>query len=178
MADTFVPVTFVADELLTSTKMNILAANQARFNDGTGLGDGIIVTRHLNDGSVLSTKLAEAFFKGRKQAFNTNSLVSGYKIEHGWTYVQGNNTTTLNRAVTFPTAFSAPPVVLICFTAAALTSEGAPADTSAFTTGWSSIPTMNADDVTSAGFNAVWLASTSHSSSYYFGASWIAIGPA
>lgn len=50
MADSFVPVTFVADELLTSTKMNLLAANQAGFHDGTALGDGIIVTRHLGSG--------------------------------------------------------------------------------------------------------------------------------
>ena len=49
MASDLVPVTFVADELLTSTKMNILAANQIKLRDGTGLGDGIIVTRHLGD---------------------------------------------------------------------------------------------------------------------------------
>ena len=47
MASDLVPVTFVADELLTSTKMNILAANQIKLRDGTGLGDGIIATRHL-----------------------------------------------------------------------------------------------------------------------------------
>ena len=58
MADSFVPVTFVADELLTSTKMNLLAANQAGFHDGTALGDGIIVTRHLGSGAVDSAKIA------------------------------------------------------------------------------------------------------------------------
>lgn len=47
MSDTFVSITFVADELLTSTKMNQLAANQAGFHSGEALGDGIIVTRHL-----------------------------------------------------------------------------------------------------------------------------------
>ena len=61
MADSFVPVTFVADELLTSTKMNLLAANQAGFHDGTALGDGIIVTRHIGDGQILPAKLKTAF---------------------------------------------------------------------------------------------------------------------
>ena len=58
MADSFVSVTFVADELLTSTKMNLLAANQAGFHDGTALGDGIIVTRHLGTG--LDTVIEQA----------------------------------------------------------------------------------------------------------------------
>lgn len=67
MADSFVPVTFVADELLTSTKMNLLAANQAGFHDGTALGDGIIVTRHLKGpedlvlGSYSSSEQATRF---------------------------------------------------------------------------------------------------------------------
>lgn len=53
----YVPLTFVADEVLTSTKMNILAANQASFRDGTGLDDGIIVTRHYKNNSLTKDKL-------------------------------------------------------------------------------------------------------------------------
>ena len=53
MADAYVSITFVADELLTSTKMNQLAANQANFHNGTALGDGIILTRHLGNSSNL-----------------------------------------------------------------------------------------------------------------------------
>lgn len=58
MADTYVSITFVADELLTSTKMNQLAANQANFHNGTALGDGIIVTRHIASANISSSKLS------------------------------------------------------------------------------------------------------------------------
>ncbi len=73
MADSFVPITFVADELLTSTKMNLLAANQAGFHDGTALGDGIIVTRHLALTSVEGKNIRFGTF-GSKRARTDNTL--------------------------------------------------------------------------------------------------------
>ena len=57
MADAYVSITFVADELLTSTKMNQLAANQANFHNGTALGDGIILTRHISNTSVKASNI-------------------------------------------------------------------------------------------------------------------------
>lgn len=60
MADTFVSVTWVADELVTSTKLNQAMANQANFHNGTALGDGIIVTRHLAAGAVNTAALGDA----------------------------------------------------------------------------------------------------------------------
>ncbi len=53
MADTFVGVSFVADELLTSTKMNSLAADLENLHNGTALADGLIVTRHLGSSTDL-----------------------------------------------------------------------------------------------------------------------------
>lgn len=38
----YVAVTFVADEILTSVKMNQIGANDASFNDGTGIGTAAI----------------------------------------------------------------------------------------------------------------------------------------
>lgn len=95
MADTFVPITFVADELLTSTKMNQLAANQANFHNGTGLGDGSINNRHLANTAVkdinidFSTFSAITLKQGANQTisatttdviFNTIDTVSGTKL--------------------------------------------------------------------------------------------------
>jgi len=45
----YTPTTWVAGEVVTATKMNLLSANQASFADGTGLGDDIILPRHLSD---------------------------------------------------------------------------------------------------------------------------------
>ncbi len=76
MADSFVPVTFVADELLTSTKMNLLAANQAGFNDGTALGDGIIVTRHLATNAITAAKLASV--PAGQEGWSAPALLNGW----------------------------------------------------------------------------------------------------
>lgn len=50
----YTALTFVADELLTSTKMNLMAANDASFADGTGIQSGAITS------SKLSTDLTNA----------------------------------------------------------------------------------------------------------------------
>lgn len=76
MADSFVPITFVADELLTSTKMNLLAANQAGFHDGTALGDGIIVTRHLASNALTAAKMAAV--PAGQQAWQAPTLLNSW----------------------------------------------------------------------------------------------------
>ncbi len=48
----YTTITFVADELLTSSKMNDMAANDDSFNTGDGFDDGIIVARHMGNASV------------------------------------------------------------------------------------------------------------------------------
>lgn len=44
--------TFVADEQPTTAKWNKLWSNDASFNDGTGIGDNTIDSRHYIDGSI------------------------------------------------------------------------------------------------------------------------------
>jgi len=46
-------LTFTASEVPTLTKWNQLWANDASFNDGTGIGNGAIITRHLGASGVL-----------------------------------------------------------------------------------------------------------------------------
>lgn len=54
MADTFIDnLDWVTDELITSTKFNQWWANMQNFHNGTALGDGIIVTRHLGSAANL-----------------------------------------------------------------------------------------------------------------------------
>ena len=49
--------TFVADEQPTTAKWNKLWSNDASFNDGTGILDSAILTRHLATGNVTLPKL-------------------------------------------------------------------------------------------------------------------------
>lgn len=44
--------TFVADEQPTTAKWNKLWSNDASFNDGTGIGDDTIDSRHYIAGSI------------------------------------------------------------------------------------------------------------------------------
>jgi hypothetical protein len=93
MADTFVPITFVADELLTSTKMNLLAANQAGFHDGTALGDGIIVTRHIANAGITEAKQVI------KSSYSTGEVDTGVKWVDGKAVYKRTFTGTITQAV-------------------------------------------------------------------------------
>lgn len=55
--------TFVADEQPTTAKWNKLWSNDASFNDGTGIADNAIITRHLADNAVGGAELATSAIK-------------------------------------------------------------------------------------------------------------------
>jgi len=166
----------VYGEQPTAAKWNQLGANDAGFKDGTNIDNLAILTRHLADANVTSAKLAEAFFRGRKQANTTNSAPTGLSIQHGWGFIQGNGTTSLSETVTFPVAFSSPPVVFLTQLSARLTADGAPTDTNGFTTGWSGAAGCLTDDITTTNFLVSLIGSGVHNSSFNFGYAWIAIG--
>ena len=50
--------TFVADEQPTTAKWNKLWANDASFNDGTGIGTGAIVSAAIAAGAITNAKLS------------------------------------------------------------------------------------------------------------------------
>lgn len=61
MADTFIDdLDWLPDELITSTKFNQWWANMQNFHNGTALGDGIIVTRHVAADAIGSSQLNPA----------------------------------------------------------------------------------------------------------------------
>ncbi len=87
--------------------------------DGLNIKDGklntanSVVTTNITDASVTSGKLAEAFFKGRRQANTTNSDISGYKVQHGWGFMLGSGTNSSSKTVTLPTAFSTSAYIVV-----------------------------------------------------------------
>lgn len=58
-------ITFVANQLLTSTVMNQMGANDASFNNGNGFNDGILVGRHYAANSITSAKIDWAAATGK-----------------------------------------------------------------------------------------------------------------
>ena len=93
---------FVADEQPTTAKWNILWNNDASFNDGTGIGDDTILTRHVPAG--------ELFEQTNYQTDNDNTIASStnqeVKYQGGWGQVEGNGSTSINVTITFPQAFT------------------------------------------------------------------------
>lgn len=140
--------------------------------------EGIIVTRHVGNSQITSTKLVEAFFKGRKQANTTNALVAGLIIQHGWGYIQGNGSTILSEVVTFPIPFTSPPVIIPSFLAARPTASGNPTDTDSFSTAWGGYMGVYADKGNTTHFTVTLHANATHSNTFNFGYGWIAIGAA
>ena len=80
----YTALTFVAGEVLTATKMNQLAANDASFNDGTGIGDGVILASHLNPSSF-----DKYFYSGTGVASTTSGATTwkSYTVANSGVYL-------------------------------------------------------------------------------------------
>lgn len=92
----YVNLNFVPGEILTAAKMNLLAANDASFHDGTGIGDG----------SIQPDKLADSL-----KAYKSTEMDTGQKwIDGRQIYrkvvrgvvnmIGGNNTSILPHGIT------------------------------------------------------------------------------
>lgn len=127
--------------------------------------------------TVTATNIPEAFFRGRRKVISTVTQPTGLTIQFGWDYQVGDNTTNIEKAITFPTAFSSPPMVFVNQMAARPTASGAPDSTDDFTTAFSNHAGAYPDDITTTGFNASLVSTAANfSSTFNFGISWIAIG--
>ena len=108
-----------------------------------------------------------------RQDDTTNTYTTGIIIQHGWGYIQSlNGTTLLTKAVTFGTAFTAAPVVLIN---AIGFKNGTPPPTDI--TQFISTSDQNTGLVSPAttGFSAV-VRDVAGGTQFYWGFSWIAAG--
>ena len=90
----YVNLNFVPGEILTAAKMNLLAANDASFHDGTGIGDGSIQPEKLADSltTYKSTEMdtGKKWIDGRpifrKVVRGTVNMTGGYNtssLPHG-----------------------------------------------------------------------------------------------
>lgn len=126
---------------------------------------------------ISSEQLEQALLRARYQENTTDSQVSGLTVQMGWGFIQGDNTSAIEKTVTFPAAFSNPPIVLATFISAVATSGGTPTSTSNFVTAWSNFSGLAVDAITSSNFEVRLLSTgANHSASFYFGYTWLAIG--
>ena len=133
----------------------------------------------IDDGSVTSAKIAQAFFKGRYQKDNNNTIASsdesGLTVQFGWCQIIGNGTSAISEAITFPTAFST--VLLVVASPMGGLAAGVASDITTLQDVTANPIVVSANSPRTTGFNLQMLRTggTFGSTSYY-AASWIAIG--
>jgi hypothetical protein len=78
----YTAITFIANEQPTTAKWNLIGSNDSSFNLGTGLEDGVIISRHISgiDKSLLSTEdknpyKFSAYCSTGKNVFSTTLIV-------------------------------------------------------------------------------------------------------
>jgi hypothetical protein len=92
----YVNLNFVPGEILTAAKMNLLAANDASFHDGTGIGDGSIQPDKLADS--LKTYKSTEMDTGKKWIDGRQIY---RKVVRGVVnMIGGNNTSILPHGIT------------------------------------------------------------------------------
>lgn len=166
--------TFVADEQPTTAKWNILWSNDASFNDGTGIADDAIISRHIAAGELIENV--------NYQTDNNNSISSStnqkVKFQQGWNQAVGNNTSAFTIAVTFPAAFTTILGVMTTLNAVkATTAATSITDLNANYHTTSEVFGISAGAVTTSGFTANLARTTGNfSSTTYYGFSWLAWG--
>lgn len=102
----------VYGEQPTAAKWNQLGTNDAGFKDGTNIDAGAITTAKIADGAVTGIKIAS--LPTRRQNNTTNTTESTAIIQSGWGSITfGGASAIVSEAVTFPTAFTNRPIVLI-----------------------------------------------------------------
>src|SRR3990167_2269666 len=106
-----------ADSLATDTITEGTAAAGVTIDgllvkDSKLAEDDSVVTANITAGAVTSPKLAEAFVRGRLQENTTNTAPTGLTLQHGWGVITASAASTQAETVTFPTAFSAIPLVI------------------------------------------------------------------
>ncbi len=67
---------FVPGEILTAAKMNLLSANDASFNDGTGLGDSTIQPQKLNQALTEGPEWVPCGYGGSFRAMRYGNIVT------------------------------------------------------------------------------------------------------
>jgi len=91
-----------------------IGSNDASFNNGNGFNDGIIIARHLANGSVTGSAISS--YLTTRQNDTTNTTETAARILTGWGVIAYNTGSTfISETVTFGTPFTNPPIILTSF---------------------------------------------------------------
>lgn len=91
----YAQVTFSAGEVITTAKMNQMAANDDAMHDGTGIDDDVILTRHINARNITQAETTNI------PATNANDVKIYYTFA-----TMTNHGSYASYTWTFPAAFA------------------------------------------------------------------------
>lgn len=100
----------VFGEQPSASKWNILGTNDASFNDGTGIADDKILTRHILDSNVTGSKIASYRVKRKNNGSNTTETAA--IIETGWFAEVPGVASGSIKTITFQNTYSSAPIVI------------------------------------------------------------------
>lgn len=105
----------VFGEQPSAAKWNILGANDASFNNGSGIQPTNAIVAASGGLDLRGASANGVLLQLRTQTDNANSIASAttnaLKIQSGWGAVIGVAANSVTETVTFPTAFSVAPIV-------------------------------------------------------------------
>lgn len=92
-----------------------------------GAGTGAVRPHWINSSGTDETIITDASFKRQNSTTNTSPV--GTRMETGWVTLTGTGATTVNKAITFSTAFTSVPIVLVSAAGGALSAGASYPDT-------------------------------------------------
>lgn len=160
-------MSFTPFDPLPASDLNDLVENIESLADGTG----------FDTGAITSTKLTEAFARGRFQNLTTNTAPTGLTIQSGFSFIQGAGNNSSAKTITFPTPFTS--ILAVYVGQMGYTSGSDPTSvTSPTIADGTNIAVIFADTVTLTNFRAYYTmdSSATLSSTLRKCFTWIAIG--
>lgn len=156
-------MSFTPFDPLPASDLNDIVENVEALADGTG----------LDDTSVISAKLVEAFFRGKYRQVAADSTPSGETHQRGWDFKNPTAVPDTTMAITFPAAFAAAPFVMVSFLGYVTSDPNSIDDFDTFYR-----VHVGTQDITATGFNATFsqLDGANLVPDRRIGVSWVAIG--
>ena len=190
----YTAITFIANEQPTTAKWNLIGSNDSSFNLGTGLEDDVIGSRQiqlannealnalnasaaekklLKLGTDNYLKLSQLPFQSDNSNSTANSTTEDVLIQYGWQQSNGSGTTQMSIAVTFPTAYTSVPIIMMTCNGA---KGGSAATSQTDLTAPQSVVITNVQSPSTTGFTGSMSRTTNFGASDYYSFAWVAIG--
>lgn len=139
----------------SAAKWNILGTNDASFNDGSGIQPSNPIIAASGGLDLRGNGTNGVLLQLRTKEVSTANTRSSLKFEVGMDFIEGDGTSRISKAITFPTAFSTA-VVAILFGNNGVNLAADPTTIADGTATWgaNTVVHFSSEDVTVSGFTA------------------------